>query len=67
MLVMPGLVPGIYVLASPKSRKTWMAGTSPALTEDDCYFACLTASAGLLPPSSPVSIKIVSSAFCGPK
>ena len=30
------------------------------------YFACLTASAGLVTPSIPVSIKIVSSAFCGP-
>jgi antitoxin CptB len=28
-LVMPGLVPGIHVLAA---RKTWMAGTSPAMT-----------------------------------
>jgi hypothetical protein len=28
---MPGLVPGIHVfLATP--RKTWMAGTSPAMT-----------------------------------
>jgi hypothetical protein len=27
---MPGLVPGIYVL--PTSPKTWMAGTSPAMT-----------------------------------
>jgi hypothetical protein len=28
-IVMPGLVPGIHVLAA---RKTWMAGTSPAMT-----------------------------------
>jgi len=27
---MPGLVPGIHVFAS--KRKTWMAGTSPAMT-----------------------------------
>jgi hypothetical protein len=27
--VMPGLVPGIHVLAA---EKTWMAGTSPAMT-----------------------------------
>jgi hypothetical protein len=26
---MPGLVPGIHVLAR---KKTWMAGTSPAMT-----------------------------------
>jgi hypothetical protein len=28
---MPGLVPGIYVLRTAKG-KTWMAGTSPAMT-----------------------------------
>ena len=28
---MPGLVPGIHVLAS-RSKKAWMAGTSPAMT-----------------------------------
>jgi hypothetical protein len=30
-LVMPGLVPGIHVLI--QARKTWMAGTSPAMTK----------------------------------
>jgi hypothetical protein len=29
--VMPGLVPGIHVL-NATARKTWMAGTSPAMT-----------------------------------
>ncbi len=29
---MPGLVPGIHVLAMQQQRKTWMAGTSPAMT-----------------------------------
>jgi hypothetical protein len=29
--VMPGLVPGIHVLDA--ATKTWMAGTSPAMTE----------------------------------
>jgi hypothetical protein len=29
--VMPGLVPGIHVLAADR-KKTWMAGTSPAMT-----------------------------------
>jgi hypothetical protein len=29
--VMPGLVPGIHVLGV--ALKTWMAGTSPAMTE----------------------------------
>jgi hypothetical protein len=28
---MPGLVPGIHVFAAAE-RKTWMAGTSPAMT-----------------------------------
>src|SRR5436853_7186426 len=30
---MPGLVPGIHVLATLPAKKTWMAGTSPAMTE----------------------------------
>jgi hypothetical protein len=30
--VMPGLVPGIHVLLH---KKTWMAGTSPAMTVID--------------------------------
>jgi len=30
--VMPGLVPGIHVLRLV-TRKTWIAGTSPAMTE----------------------------------
>jgi hypothetical protein len=30
---MPGLVPGIHVLIMRLSRKTWMAGTSPAMTK----------------------------------
>ena len=29
---MPGLVPGIHAFAS-EVRKTWMAGTSPAMTK----------------------------------
>jgi hypothetical protein len=31
-IVMPDLVPGIPVLLALKSAKTWMAGTSPAMT-----------------------------------
>jgi hypothetical protein len=31
-IIMPGLVPRIYVLIS-KCSKTWMAATSPAMTE----------------------------------
>jgi len=30
--VMPGLVPGTHVLAADGRKKTWMAGTSPAMT-----------------------------------
>jgi hypothetical protein len=31
-LVMPGLTPGIHVFNLPQD-KTWMAGTSPAMTK----------------------------------
>jgi hypothetical protein len=31
-LVMPELVPGIHVPYSASARKTWMAGSSPAMT-----------------------------------
>ena len=34
-LVMPGLVPGIHVFPLHRGRQTWMAGTSPAMTERD--------------------------------
>src|SRR5262245_52137573 len=34
-IVMPELVPGIHVF-SLRRLKTWMAGTSPAMTESDC-------------------------------
>jgi drug/metabolite transporter (DMT)-like permease len=30
---MPGLVPGIYVFKTIRRKRTWMAGTSPAMTE----------------------------------
>jgi hypothetical protein len=30
---MPELVPGIYVFRAAAARKTWMAGTSPAMTK----------------------------------
>ena len=33
VVVMPGLVPGIHVLLHFENAKTWMAGTSPAMTE----------------------------------
>ena len=31
--VMPGLMPGIHILQSSAQKKTWMAGTSPAMTK----------------------------------
>jgi hypothetical protein len=31
---MPGLDPGIHVLLRQEREKTWMAGTSPAMTTD---------------------------------
>jgi hypothetical protein len=36
---MPGLVPGIHVRGHRARRQTWMAGTSPAITEDVEYVA----------------------------
>jgi hypothetical protein len=30
---MPGLVPGIHVFIAILEMKTWMAGTSPAMTK----------------------------------
>ena len=33
IIVMPGLLPGIHVLFA--CRKTWMAGTNPAMTENE--------------------------------
>jgi hypothetical protein len=32
-LVMPGLVPGIHVFSIVDASKTWMAGSSPAMTK----------------------------------
>jgi hypothetical protein len=34
-LVMAGLVPGIHDLTRVAARKTWIAGTSPATTENE--------------------------------
>jgi len=38
MFVMPGLVPGIHVFKP--NGKTWMAGTSPAMTSHIWSFLC---------------------------
>jgi hypothetical protein len=37
-LVMAGLVPAIHVFLCCHAVKTWMAGTSPAMTENESYF-----------------------------
>src|SRR6476659_693763 len=36
---MPGLVPGIHVFSCAKQGKTWMAGTSPAMTATNAFSA----------------------------
>jgi hypothetical protein len=33
---MPGLVPGIHVFVPIEQEETWMAGSSPAMTETAC-------------------------------
>jgi hypothetical protein len=43
---MPGLVPGIHVFLCSQENKTWMAGTSPAMTKalvtlEDRSYSCL--------------------------
>jgi hypothetical protein len=42
---MPGLVPGIHVFVA-ESGKTWMAGTSPAMTTRECMHGDRTALRG---------------------
>jgi len=37
-LVMPGLDPGIHVFLDVIESKTWMAGTSPAMTRENGKF-----------------------------
>ncbi len=34
---MPGLVPGVHVLATRQEKKTWMAGTKPGHDEKGDY------------------------------
>src|SRR5258708_20319996 len=53
--VMPALVAGIHVLAALQDQKTWMAGTSPAMTPSVAApaflrFNCQTALANAPPP-----------------
>jgi hypothetical protein len=41
-LVMPGFMPGIHVLDGTSARRTWMAGTSPAMTQNAACFSAQT-------------------------
>jgi hypothetical protein len=52
---MPGLVPGIHVFLPVQQSKTWMAGTSPAMTKEcprasanvaECYSVCTSTTPG---------------------
>ena len=55
-LVMPGLVPGIHVFAAAKQRKTWMAGTSPAMTKKESFtMAVMIHALPGLAPNAPAS------------
>ena len=58
---MPGLVPGIHVLA-PAVRKTWMAGSSPAMTANEYYaFAFFSFSFSKMLPKMPLGRKMMNS------
>jgi hypothetical protein len=46
---MPGLVPGIHVFGFRKSNKTWMAGTSPAMTVRETIWKLLRQLVGFQP------------------
>ncbi len=59
--VMRGLVPGIHAFTSLRISKTWMAGTSPAMTMKRSFFAC--ASRRDQAPARAFSIKSGRSAF----
>jgi hypothetical protein len=39
-LVMPGLVPGIHVLAAFKQERRGWPGRSPAMTENESFSSC---------------------------
>jgi hypothetical protein len=62
--LMPGLVPGIHVLREAATPKAWMAGTSPAMTEN-AETLCTFENVGSLdgPDSQLSSINPVSTAF----
>jgi len=53
MAVMPALVAGIHDLTAPVAKKTWMAGPSPAMTEEGARvkLAMIARAKSLLPPT----------------
>src|SRR3979490_658560 len=51
--VMPGFTPGIHVLAAGQRGKTWMAGTSPAMTSIQSIPPLAAEGCGCYQPPSP--------------
>ena len=58
---MPGLVPGIHVFRGSTKRKTYMAGTSPAVTETAGYVVAFATKARQ-PPNAEMSFALPTSA-----
>jgi len=61
---MPGLVPGIHVFAS--AEKTWMAGTSPAMTMRKRRVNSIASQATYLPAAFfgfPISLRNAASSL----
>jgi hypothetical protein len=56
--VMPGLVPGIHAFVGAERKKTWMAGTSPAMTTGKRYPQRLHHKSGLCEPRRRITIQI---------
>jgi hypothetical protein len=56
---MPGVMPGLHVVAQKHNNKskTWMAGTSPAMTSQSTRFTLIT--------SPPVALMRVSAVVSG--
>jgi len=59
---MPGLVPGIHVLAMLQQGKTWMAGTSPAMTLRVTTVSMDQAIVSTMPPSTRSAAPLVAEA-----
>jgi hypothetical protein len=57
---MPGLVPGIHVFLLPSVVKTWMAGTSPAMTVEVFSLQTATCYEHTMSKPGPISAKPLS-------